>query len=159
GRAYMRDRVANTTLLIDTAPDGEPGNGDCDVSTSFSRDARWVAWGSLSTNLDAGDRPSEYDVFARDRFEGRLFLDFETEDDFATPLGNGQHIDAEFGRLVRISSAGVNLGATTFDTTPGGPNDPGIDADMLFGHGNVLILQSSDYAAQSVPGFFDTVTD
>jgi hypothetical protein len=88
-------------------------------------------------------------------------LDFETEDDFSTPLGNGQTITTppEFGRLVRISSAGANLGCTTFDSTPGGPNDPSIDADMLVGHGNMLLLQDNRLSHQTVPGFFDRITD
>ena len=86
-------------------------------------------------------------------------LDFETEDDLVTPLGNGQKIDTEFGNLVVLSSAGRNLGLTTFDSTPGGPNDPSINYDMLIGHGNLLLLQDSRYPGQSVPGFFDTITD
>jgi hypothetical protein len=88
-------------------------------------------------------------------------LDFETEDDFTTPLRNGQSITSppEFGRLVRISSAGANLGATTFDSTRGGPNDPSINSDMLIGHGNLLLLQDSARPQQSSPGFFAHVTD
>lgn len=90
----------------------------------------------------------------------RVTLDFETEDDLVTPLGNGQEIDTEFGRLVRISSAGANAGPTTFDTTPGGPNDPPLNHDMLIGHGNVLLLQDDSYSfPQTVPGFFDVVSD
>jgi hypothetical protein len=88
-------------------------------------------------------------------------LDFETEDDFATPVVNGQALasPAEFGRLVAISSAGPNLGATAFDSTPGGPNDPSINSDMLVGHGNLLLLQDSARPAQSAPGVFAQPTD
>jgi hypothetical protein len=87
-------------------------------------------------------------------------LDFETEDDFATPLANGQTVTTppEFGRLVRISSAGANLGAATFDSTPGGPNDPSINSDMLIGHGNLLLLQDSARPGVSA-GAFTTPTD
>lgn len=86
-------------------------------------------------------------------------LDFETEDDFATPLGNAQQIDDEFGNLVRISGAGANLGPVTFDSDVGGPNDPSINMDMLVNHGNLLLLQHSSFPTQTDPGFFDTVTD
>lgn len=88
-------------------------------------------------------------------------LDFETEDDYTTPLGNGQTISTppEFGRLVSISSAGPNLGCTAWDSTPGGPNDPSINSDMLIGHGNLLLLQESARPQQSPPGFFAVPTD
>lgn len=88
-------------------------------------------------------------------------LDFEHEDDFETPLVNGQAIAApdEFGTLVVISAAGANAGATVFDSTPGGPNDPALNDDMLIGHGNLLLLQDGARAGQSAPGVFDHVTD
>jgi len=90
-----------------------------------------------------------------------LVLDFETEDDFATPLANGQDLTTpgEFGVLVAIDSGGNNQGAAVFDTTPGGPNDGGPDPDLLVGLGNVVILQSNDDPEQSEPGFFDTPND
>lgn len=74
-----------------------------------------------------------------------LVLDFETEDDWATPLVNGQHLDTEFGRLVTLSSSGPNAGLAVFDATPHGPNDPSQDPDLLVGGGNVLILQTENY--------------
>jgi hypothetical protein len=108
---------------------------------------------------DAGDSYlAKWGCPAADRTS--FLLDFETEDDFATPLGNGQIIDSEFGNLVVISGSGANAGPTTFDTTSGGPNDPALNDDMLIGHGNVLLLEDDWYAwSQSVPGFFDVVTD
>lgn len=88
-------------------------------------------------------------------------LDFETGDDGVTPLVNGQLIGGapEFGRLVTISSAGSNAGATTFDSTPGGPNDPSLNSDMLIGHGNLLLLQESARPGQTSPGIYATPTD
>src|SRR5262249_49429325 len=41
----------------------------------------------------------------------------------------------------------------------GGPNDPPVDSDMLFGHGNILFLQNDWYNAHTVQGFWDIVTD
>jgi len=87
-------------------------------------------------------------------------LDFQTEDDFATPLTNGQSIDSEFGALVVISATGANSGPAIFDSTPGGPNDPALNDDMLIGRGNVLLLEDDWYGwSHSVPGYFDVVTD
>jgi hypothetical protein len=61
--------------------------------------------------------------------------------------------------MVRISAAGANLGPATFDSTPGGPNDPSLNSDMLVGHGNLLLLQSDLHSGQSSPGFFRQPTD
>lgn len=88
-------------------------------------------------------------------------LDFETEDDFTTPLGNGQGITTppEFGNLVAISGTGPNAGAAIFDSTPGGPNDPSQDTDLLVARGNVLILQNSQVPTQTSPDVFDRPND
>jgi len=88
-------------------------------------------------------------------------LDFETEDDGVTPLLNGQSCASpgSFDRMVALSSSGNNAGLAIFDSTPGGPNDPSINTDMLIGHGNVLLLQDNAHSHQNVPGIFDVVTD
>jgi len=90
-----------------------------------------------------------------------IALDFETEDDFATPLVNGQDISTppEFGEFVVISSDGNNQGAAAFDSTSDGPNEGGPDPDLLVDLGNVLILQSNDSPEQTVEGIFDTPND
>lgn len=74
-----------------------------------------------------------------------LTLGFETEDDLATPLVNGQHVDTEFGNLVTITSSGSNAGIAVFDSTVGGPNDPSQDRDLLVDSGNLLILQTENF--------------
>jgi len=88
-------------------------------------------------------------------------LDFETEDDGVTPLLNGQAIASPpgFGRFLALSCTGPNADLVAFDSTPGGPNSPAINSDMLIGHGNLLLLQDDQYSHQSVPGIFDVVTD
>jgi hypothetical protein len=86
-------------------------------------------------------------------------VDFETEDDSTTPIVNGQALADEFGAFFDLSSEGANLGPVAFDSTPGGPNDPAINDDMLIGHGNVLLLQHSSYPTQSSPGVFAQPTD
>jgi hypothetical protein len=89
-----------------------------------------------------------------------VVLDFETEDDFTTPLVNGQDVSQpeEFGYLVWINGVNAsNLGAAIFDSDTGGPNNPGRDPDLLVNSGNVLILQ--DDSVQTVPGIFDFPDD
>jgi hypothetical protein len=89
-------------------------------------------------------------------------LTFETEDDFATALINGQivdpvfdAVDLEFGNLVNISSTDINGGhggVTVFDSTPGGVNAGSADPDLLVGLGNILILQNGTQLGTSVDG-------
>lgn len=93
---------------------------------------------------------------------GVITLDFETEDDFITPLVNGQAISSpgSFGNIVNIDGFGVNnLGAAIFDSSLGGPNVGSQDPDLLVGLGNILILQSKTSPTQSLPGIFDAPND
>lgn len=87
-------------------------------------------------------------------------IDFETEDDLLTPLGNGQEIDPgdEFGGLLIVDGLSFHgEGAAIFDSDPLGPNSGAMDQDLLVDRGNVLIAQQD--AAQSVPGFYDNPND
>jgi len=90
--------------------------------------------------------------------DGNVKWGFEHQDTAdAAPLENGQQIPRPHsGRTFVISSEGANLGATAFDSTPGGPNP---NNDMLVDRGNVLILQDSLSPTQSTPGLFDHPTD
>jgi len=111
----------------------------------------------------AGSFPSAFD--SEDsylaRWGGCLRLGFDVQDDFTTALANGQDIasPAEFGRFVSISSAGPNAGAAIFDSTPGGPNDPSQDLDLLVGRDHLLILQTDQNTTQTTPGIFDRPND
>src|SRR5262249_38354341 len=44
-------------------------------------------------------------------------------------------------------------------STPGSPNDPSQDLDLLVNLGNLLILQNNQAATQTVPGIFDHPND
>lgn len=106
----------------------------------------------------------EYLDIAYDTVPLTFTLDFETEDDFTTPLLNGQDLSTppEFGRLVSLSAAQPALGSphqgpAVFDSSPAGPNAGSSDPDLLVGLGNVLILQENP--GQTVAGFFDQPDD
>ena len=90
-----------------------------------------------------------------------LTLDFETEDDFATILVDGQDISTppEFGNYVAISGDGNNQGPACYDSDPNGPNKNGRDKDLLVDLGNLLIHQSNDDPEQTIPGIFDHPND
>jgi len=91
-------------------------------------------------------------------------MGFETEDDFTTPLVNGQDLSTppEFGRLFNISSrqrptGAPHFGPAIFDSNPLGPNHGPRDPDLLVGTGNILILQ--EISLQTVPGIFNFPDD
>jgi hypothetical protein len=119
--------------------------GSLDCTVDFFMDDNWL--GSQNIHIDVDCRTH--------------VIDFETEDDFSTALVNAQSVPSPtyWGRMVRVTSRGANLGPAIFDSTPGGPNDPSINYDMLIGHGNLLLLQDSNHSRQDVPGFFQLVTD
>jgi hypothetical protein len=98
-----------------------------------------------------------------------LTIDFETEDDFATSLVDGQSISSfprpnrtapfvpfaadthlEFGRLVNVSSTMIgddgHLDAAIFDSGPGIARD----SDLMVGLGNVLMLQADEHPDTSI---------
>ncbi|HEX6882520.1 MAG TPA: hypothetical protein VF530_04005 [Planctomycetota bacterium] len=155
----------------------EPGIGTLDLQTLLPQ----AGFGSMATAAeDMGFDPSAV-VSMSVTLGGSGAVDnlhvvipcvmvtFDNEDDstpvFAgTPLVDGQDLSTppEFGIEMALTSAGANAGAAIFDSTPGGPNDPGPDNDLLVGLGNILILQSNNVAShsvQTVPGIFDTPND
>ena len=91
-----------------------------------------------------------------------ISLNLQLEDDFATPLQNGQAIDTEFGALLTITGSGDNAGPAILDSTPGGNNGTGQDPDLLVDTGNLLILQNNNNPAvlsQGTAGIFDYPND
>ena len=81
-----------------------------------------------------------------------VIITFDTEDDFTTPLMNGQivdpafdPVDLEFGNLFDVSSTspgtGPHLGVTVFDSDQCCPSE---DDDLLVNRGNILILQDDE---------------
>jgi len=71
-------------------------------------------------------------------------LGFQTGGDGATLLPNGLPLAGQLLPLVTLTSSGPNAGAAVFDSTPGGPNDPSQDTDLLVDTGNVAILQTEN---------------
>src|SRR5437867_4098205 len=66
---FLRDRQSGTTEQVSVASDGTYGNSDT-YAASISADGRYVAFGSISTNLVSGDTNSWADVFVRDLRSG-----------------------------------------------------------------------------------------
>lgn len=96
------------------------------------------------------------------RMGGVACFDFSSADDaLRTPLADGTAVasPAGFARTIELSATGSNLGPALFDTSAGGPNDPGPAPGLLVGLGNALVLQDSLRPTQSVAGVFDQPDD
>ena len=66
---FVRDRLSRTTDRVSVATSGREGNGDSGwaSSLSISADGHIVAFGSVASNLVAGDTNVHMDVFVHDR--------------------------------------------------------------------------------------------
>jgi PEP-CTERM motif len=82
-------------------------------------------------------------------------------DDNGMSLANGTIVESPdaFGQVFDIISAGPNLGAAVFDSDPFGPNATSLDQDLLFGSGNILILQDINFPGSSDSSLFDVPND
>jgi Tol biopolymer transport system component len=110
---FVRDLQSDSTLLVSRASGstGTNGNGHAQLS-SLSADGRYVAFGSLSTNLDPDDRDPDFDVFVRDLHSDTTEL-VSRASGLAGAKGNGPSfgipsISAD-GRLVAFDSTASNL--------------------------------------------------
>ncbi|MGD9763356.1 MAG: hypothetical protein AB7V27_06560 [Candidatus Binatia bacterium] len=65
-QVYVRDLLLETTTLVSSALDGQPGNGPVpDVPPSISSDGDWVTFASLASNLVPGNTQGYQNVFIR----------------------------------------------------------------------------------------------
>jgi Tol biopolymer transport system component len=63
---FVRDRVAGATTRVSIGAGGTQANGSS-AQPSISANGRYVAFGSIASNLVAGDTNGTVDVFVRDR--------------------------------------------------------------------------------------------
>jgi len=66
---FVRDRVRGTTTRASVATDGTQGSLNS-LQPSISANGRYIAFGSIASNLVAGDTNGIVDVFVRDRVAG-----------------------------------------------------------------------------------------
>jgi Tol biopolymer transport system component len=108
----VRDLVAGTTERVSVDSVGAQGNNLCfDQPPAISADGRYVAFGSLASNLVAGDTNGACDVFVHDRLTG---LTERASVDSAGVQGNAQsgHFGVSLsadGRYVAFASDATNL--------------------------------------------------
>ncbi len=105
---FVHDRQTGQTARVSLSWDGSEGN-DESYGPSISADGRYVAFGSLATNLVPGDTNGALDVFVHDRQTGetaRVSLSSGGTE------GNGHCWDASIsadGRYVAFHSLASNL--------------------------------------------------
>jgi Tol biopolymer transport system component len=114
---FVRDLAAGTTTLVSVGQNGLPANNDSD-DASISADGRYVAFGSLASNLVAGDTNGFSDVFVRDLATG-------TTTRISLPPAGGQANGlSAFGSPAMISANGryVAFSSTAQNLAPGKPD-------------------------------------
>ena len=70
---FVRDRVSNTTSRVSVGVGGVDPNGTSGFGpfkATISDDGRWVSFGSIASNLVAGDTNGRADIFLTDRTSG-----------------------------------------------------------------------------------------
>ena len=110
---FVHDRQTRQTTRVSVASTGEEGrvkgSRNYYSSTAFSADGRFVAYGSLFTNLVPGDTNGTSDVFVHDRLTGittRVSVDSLGEQ--GNNFSSGVSISAD-GRFVAFGSYSDNL--------------------------------------------------
>jgi Tol biopolymer transport system component len=123
---FVRDRVLGTTELVSVSSSGEHGNGESGHSLSglaISADGRYVAFGSLATNLVPGDTNGVRDVFLRDRVAGATQR--------ISVSTSGEQGDAESGYNAIAMSADASVIAFDSSATNFSDLDPDDSLDVF----------------------------
>lgn len=114
---FVRDRVSGTTTRASVAAHGTQGNLSS-AQPAISANGRYVAFGSIASNLVASDTNGIADVFVRDRVAGST-------------------------TRVSVSTRGAQTAHTDLDTTREDSDEPTISADGRYvafasGAGNLV---------------------
>jgi hypothetical protein len=115
---YLRDRIADTTILVSRASGvaGAKGNG-ASVNGYVSADGRYVAFQSQSTNLHPDDSDTAFDIYVRDLVTNTTML-VSRASGTAGEAANASAVDPYIsfdGRFITFDSGATNL-------TPGDTN-------------------------------------
>lgn len=105
---FVRDRQLGTTERVSVSTAEEQAINGSSFLGSISADGRWVAFSSSASNLEVNDTNSLFDVFLRDRQEGRTFRISITTDGVQSD-GHGPTAMSPDGRFVAFRSLADNL--------------------------------------------------
>jgi len=105
---FLHDLQAHTTILISSAEDGSPANGDS-YAPAISTDGRFVAFQSQASNLVKDDTNNKADVFVRDlQTHTTVLVSVATDGSPANGNSDAPSISAD-GRYVTFQSDASNL--------------------------------------------------
>jgi Tol biopolymer transport system component len=118
---FVRDRTTRQTRRVSVSSRGRQANAESFGPPSISPDGRYVAFGSLATNLVAGDANDITDVFVYDRRTGRVTIASRNTDGQQGNDGSANAVGAFSAddRYLAFSSWAGNL---VDDDTNGGPD-------------------------------------
>jgi len=108
---FLRDRQSGTTERVSLATGTTEADGNSQAPPTLSSDGRYLAFGSLATNLVAGDTNGVDDVFVRDRQGVAPILTFCFGDGTGTPCPCGAGA-AGNGCPSSVDVNGANLAAS-----------------------------------------------
>ena len=108
---FVWDREKKASELVDRAPAGYPGNGGSG-DAALSRDGRFVAFASGSTNLVAGDYNKMDDVFLFDRQSRSMQRVSMTALGMESNSGSNSPTVSDDGGVVAFESLASNLLST-----------------------------------------------
>jgi Tol biopolymer transport system component len=106
---FVRDLRRGVTSRVSTGQNGEEANGRPLIAPSISGNGRLIVFGSLASNLVAGDTNGAADIFLHDM---RLHATRRVSVAFADRQANGASHHARIssnGRAVALSSKATNL--------------------------------------------------
>jgi hypothetical protein len=111
GDHFLRDRLTGQTLLVTVSTSGQQANVQGTAIGSVSRDGRYVAFGSMATNLVPGDTNATHDVFLRDTVAGTTErISLTSSGAQANDASDGGFVSDD-GRYVLFTSEATNLTA------------------------------------------------
>lgn len=109
---FLHDLVTHKTTLVSVSSAGVQGNGGS-ISPAISSDGRYVAFGSIATNLVLNDTNGVRDYFVRDRQTGKTERVSVGTGGVQTNghSAGGVSISPD-GRYVAFASSATNIGST-----------------------------------------------
>jgi Tol biopolymer transport system component len=105
---FVRDRQTGTTERVNLGPNSVEANGDS-FYPSISGNGRFVAFGSLASNLVANDTKGSYDIFVRDRQTSTTTRVSVASGGIQSAGGSYQAVISANGRYVAFLSTAADL--------------------------------------------------